>query len=68
MTRIGFIGVGGIAQQHLSNLRQIEEAQVVAVCDVDEGRVQHVAAEWGARPYGDHTAMLRQEQLDALYI
>jgi myo-inositol 2-dehydrogenase / D-chiro-inositol 1-dehydrogenase len=68
MTRIGFVGAGGIAQQHLGNLRQIEGAQVVAVCDVDAGRASQVAGEWGAHAYGDYRMMLAQADLEALYI
>ena len=34
--RIGFVGAGGIATgRHLFNLQQIDEAEVVALCDVD---------------------------------
>ena len=68
MTRIGFIGVGGIAQEHLKNLRQIEGARVVAVCDVNPEPAERVAGEWGARPYADFRTMLDDEQLDALYV
>ncbi len=68
MTRIGFIGVGGIAREHLQNLRQIKGARVVAVCDVDRERVEHIAGEWGARPYIDFREMLDGTQLDAIYI
>ena len=67
-TRIGFIGVGGIARQHLDNLRRIGGAQVVAVCDVDGPRAEQVAGEWGARAYTRHEALLEQEALDALYV
>jgi predicted dehydrogenase len=66
--RIGFIGVGGIAQEHLKNLRQIEDAQVTAVCDVSRDPAERVAGEWGARPYADFRTMLDDERLDALYV
>ena len=68
MTRIGFIGVGGIAQEHLKNLRQIEGARVVAACDVNPEPAERVAGEWGARPYADFRTMLDEEHLDALYV
>lgn len=66
--RIGFIGVGGIAQEHLRNLRQIGGARVVAVCDVDRQRAELVAGEWGARSYAEYEPMLEREELDGLYI
>jgi myo-inositol 2-dehydrogenase / D-chiro-inositol 1-dehydrogenase len=68
MTRIGFVGVGGIAHQHLRNLREIEGAEVVAVCDVDAARAAQVAAEWGAQTYEDYRALLTEADLEALYV
>ena len=67
-TRIAFIGVGGIAQEHLRSLHTIDGAQVVAVCDVDPAHAQQAAAPWGARTYSDYEPMLDAESLDALYI
>jgi predicted dehydrogenase len=68
MTRIGFIGAGGIARQHLRNLREIPGADVVAVCDVARERAEEVAGEWGARPYADYREMVDGTPLDALYV
>ncbi len=58
--RIGFIGVGGIATPHLVNLQQIDDADVVGLCDVSidrcEAAVRRVngALNAAARP-GDPT-------------
>ena len=41
--RVGFIGCGGIAQFHFGHMPNIEEVDVVAVCDKVEDRVQAAA-------------------------
>src|SRR5262245_37225785 len=66
--RIGFVGAGGIARQHLDNLRQLDGARVVAICDVDRPRAEQAAAEWGAAVYGGAEELLDREALDALYM
>jgi len=65
---VGFIGTGGIARAHLSNLRRIEGVTVRAVSDVDGSRAEQVAAQWEARPHTDCSTMLEQEELDAVYV
>jgi predicted dehydrogenase len=57
-----------MGQHHLQSLRQIEEAKVVAVCDVNAELAASVGAEYGARSYSDHHDMLDKEDLDALYV
>jgi predicted dehydrogenase len=66
--RIGFVGVGGIAQSHLQRLQQIPEAEIVALCDIDEERARSVAAPLGAAVYTDGARLIDTEQLDALYV
>lgn len=38
--RIGFIGAGGIAVSHLTNLLRLPDAEVVALCDLSDERLQ----------------------------
>lgn len=67
--KIGFIGTGGIAQAHLRNLAQIEDAQVTAFCDLQLERAEKAAAEWdGAKAYTSIADMLDAQQFDAMYI
>lgn len=68
IVRIGFIGTGGIAQAHLKRLLEISEAQIVALCDIDETRVRAVAEPLGAAVYTNGTELIAAEDLDALYI
>ncbi len=67
-TRIGFIGVGGIAHRHLDILSGFEDVSLVAFADPDFSRAEHAASRFGARAFDNHAAMLADEALDAVYI
>lgn len=71
--RIAFIGTGGIAGHHLTQLAALGDAavRVVALCDIAEERVRAVAAGLaGARVFTDHRQMFDAagDDLDAVYI
>ena len=77
--RIGFIGTGGISISHLRNLVKYEPAEVVALCDLSTEIIENTreavnkaVGEQGykldAKPYTDYRTMLRQENLDAVFI
>ncbi len=68
VTRIGFIGAGGIAHRHFGVLEQFEDVAIVAVADVDAGRAAEAAERFGARAFADVEAMLDAVEVDALYI
>jgi predicted dehydrogenase len=67
-TRIGFIGVGGIARRHLGVLEQFPDIELAAFADPDFDRAVDAATRFGARAYADHRALLDDRQLDAVYI
>ncbi len=67
-TRIGLIGVGGIANRHLDILAGFEDVAVVAFADPDFSRAEQAAARFGARAFESHRAMLDAETLDAVYV
>jgi myo-inositol 2-dehydrogenase / D-chiro-inositol 1-dehydrogenase len=64
--RIGVIGAGWIAKDHVFVLRKLGH-EVVAVCDLDAGRAVEVAPE-GARTYTAWEKLLDDETLDAVWI
>ena len=49
--KLGFVGVGGIAQRHLNGAKAREDVEIVGHCDVDEARAKDVAAKFGGRAY-----------------
>ena len=45
--RIGIIGCGGIANnKHMPSLKKVEQAEMVAFCDIIEERAQKAAKEY----------------------
>lgn len=66
--RIGFIGVGGIAETHLKNMQSNERVSIAAVCDIVQDRAEQAAAKYGAAPYTNYKEMLEKETLDALFV
>ena len=66
--RLGMIGAGWIAREHVASIAAIPGAELAAVSDLDAARAGEVAAESGARAYGDWGEMLDAEALDAVVV
>ncbi|GIN70568.1 hypothetical protein J14TS2_10430 [Bacillus sp. J14TS2] len=66
--RVGFVGVGGIANAHLNNISQNEDAEIVAVCDIAEEAAIRQGEKYKATVYTDIDQMLEKENMDALFI
>lgn len=68
--RIGAVGLGRLGYQHAFNLRfGIPNAQLVALCDMNEEKLNATAQQWGvAHTYTDYAAMLENPELDAVAI
>lgn len=66
MTRIGFIGGGGIAHRHLHVLKDFNDVELVAVAD--PARADETAQTFGMTPYGSFEQMLDEADLDAAYV
>ncbi|WP_127578925.1 Gfo/Idh/MocA family protein [Paenibacillus koleovorans] len=66
--RIGFIGVGGIAEHHIKTLQKIEHAVVSAVYDINEARAREMAEKYGAEAFASAEALMDSGQVDALFV
>jgi D-apiose dehydrogenase len=69
--RLGVVGCGFFAQNHLHSWRDLgkDGVDLVAVCDVDAGKAKAAAEAFGVpRWYTDTDAMLRDEKLGLLDI
>ena len=67
MLKIGIIGAGGIASQHLDSLKQIDNVKVVAFADVDKDKADKMASTVRAKSYTDYKELLKDD-VDAVYI
>jgi myo-inositol 2-dehydrogenase/D-chiro-inositol 1-dehydrogenase len=66
--RVGCVGAGFIAGEHLRALAGFDDVDVVAVADTVPERAEQAAARYGSRPYGDGLALLDSEELDAVWL
>ncbi|MBP1996034.1 Gfo/Idh/MocA family protein [Paenibacillus eucommiae] len=66
--RIGFIGVGGIAEHHINTLKKVEHAQITAVFDINQTRSKEVAETYGAKSYESTEQLIDSGEIDALFI
>lgn len=63
--RGGLIGCGFFARNHLHAWREVQGAEIAAVCDVDGERARRTAEEFGVpAAFSDAEAMLRETELD----
>lgn len=65
MLRGGLIGCGFFAMNHLHGWKDVEGAEIVALCDRDPARLAGAAERFGiARTYADAGEMMAAERLD----
>ncbi len=65
MLKVALVGVGGISGVHIPAWQNMEDAQLVALCDV---RPEQMDDYEGVNKYTDFTEMLDNEQLDIIDI
>ncbi len=65
--RIGFIGVGQIAKIHLDSYKEIEDAEIVAACDIDQKELANVCDTYGIPDRcTDFRELIARDDLDAV--
>ena len=69
VVRLGLIGAGFMGRLHAAVIRDLPDAELVAVAEPDLGALELVQTLVpGARGYADHAAMLAGESLDAVVV
>jgi predicted dehydrogenase len=69
--RVGVIGCGGMATGHMQSLLRMKETdnvEIVAVCDVYQKRLDRAAQLTGARPFKDYRQLLADKDVDYVLI
>jgi len=66
--RLGVVGCGRCAQDHLQAYQHLDEARVVAVADINERQARSVASQFDCKPYTDYRVMLEAERLEAISV
>ncbi len=67
--KVGIIGAGGIATSvHMPSLAEIENCEVVAICDLHEEKAKALAEKYGVKKtYAVYHDMLKNEEMDAVF-
>ena len=61
--RVGIVGCGLVAWSHISALRRIGNAEVVAVCDVNQGMAEEMARRFRIGSYySDSSPLLSEDE------
>lgn len=66
--KVGIIGCGGIAnRKHMPSIKELENVEMVAFCDIIPERAEQAAKEYGtadAKVYTDYRELLKDESID----
>lgn len=67
--KIGIIGVGTIAIQHIESYLENPKSELYAFCDINEERLHEMGEKYGiTKLYTDKDEMLKLEELDAVSV
>lgn len=69
--RLGVIGCGGMATGHmqaLAKMKQSDNVDIVAVCDVYRKRLDAAASSTGGKPFTDYRALLDDKDIDYVLV
>ena len=70
--KVGIVGCGGIANgKHMPSIRQIEELEMVAFCDILPERAEKAAKMFGTRDAKfceDYKELIANKDIDAVYV
>jgi len=68
MLKFALVGCGRISRKHVRVLQEIEQASLVAVCDIIERRARATAEPLGVPYYTDYHRMLEREKVDVVNV
>jgi len=69
--RVAVVGLGTFGEMHLRAFSQLQregQAELVAICDVDEELLGRRAETYGGKPYTDYRQLIPREDLDAVSV
>ncbi len=66
--KIGIIGVGNMGSSHVKSIGELEQAELVAICDMDKEKADKKAEEAGCKAFYDAEAMLTSGEIEAVII
>ncbi len=68
-TRVAILGAGYISEFHIAAIRRMPDAELVAICDLNEALAQQTATSFGIpKVYASLEVMLADEKLDVVHV
>jgi nucleoside-diphosphate-sugar epimerase/predicted dehydrogenase len=68
-TRVAILGAGYISEFHIAAIRRMPDAELVAICDLNEAVAQQTATSFGIpKVYASLEVMLSEEKLDVVHV
>jgi UDP-N-acetyl-2-amino-2-deoxyglucuronate dehydrogenase len=64
----GIIGCGVIAPTHCRAIRELPNARLVAVCDIEADKARALGERFQAEPMTDIAAMLKRDDIDVVSV
>ncbi len=68
MIKAAVIGCGSMGQNHIRNYAEIEDVDLVAVCDVDIARARKFSKKYGCKAYDNYAEMIDKEKPDVVSV
>ena len=66
---IGFVGAGGIASwQHFGNLEEMDDANVVGICDINREAADEAAERFDAAAFTEYESLYAETDLDVVFV
>ncbi len=65
---VAVIGTGFWGRNHARVFRELEETELLAICDIDAARAKAVANQFGAKPYTSTSRMLKNKEIEAVSV
>ena len=67
--KFALVGCGRIVKKHLDAIRELDNAELISVCDVDKNKADKIASENpGVNSYSSYDEMLQKEYVDIVSI
>jgi myo-inositol 2-dehydrogenase/D-chiro-inositol 1-dehydrogenase len=66
--RVGFIGAGGIANDHIKALKKLANVEIVSIFDMNKDATAKFVEATGAREVADADQLLNRKEIDAVFI
>lgn len=66
--KVAVIGCGRISDMHLESIKNSDNAELIACCDVVKERVDKATRAYGGKAYIDYKTMIEENKLDVVHI